>query len=515
LVVLSAKTQDMIRQLVQDGKTDEAINVLARLYESLGTDGNSLTMLKARLAELDYKRLNNLAKPDEIDLEKNRITYSFLYFYENLEERVNMVLGLKYDVTDFDQQVRLKMMRQYDVLDRLGEGGSAVIYKAIEKSSGKLVAIRALKSLRLAKNDKGKSSHEEEVKVTSKIAAQIKHRNIIEILSNYESDIPFCTVLEYINGVTLDHLLEVSYFPKRDTISIIRQICDALYYLQNFGYSHKNLRPSKIIIDHELKPVISVFEIFKDMRGYSRLDKIMDDLRYSAPEELKLEPDTYDYDRVNQFLMGLLMWEMLTGCPLFKGETVEEVMETRKRFFEMPTHRRALLKSANLPADLLKVLQRMLELNPSKRFRNLAELDKELYKLPILGGQEIELVHESYMRCCAKNREFITYFYKRFFSTHPEEAYELRFENGVANNRTHKKLRVMILQLIDMGNGPLPADLSRIKHYKGHTGLAKLDFVNFLSALRQEIAATDFLWEKDPAIGEAWDKVISRALERL
>ncbi|MCC6726556.1 MAG: protein kinase, partial [Saprospiraceae bacterium] len=306
----------MIRQLIQSRKTEEAINVLSRLHESIGADANTLTMLKARLADVEYKRKNELAKEEDLRIEENKINDSFLYYFENLEERVNTVLGLKYDVTDFEQQVKLKMMRQYEVGERLGEGNSAVIYKGIEKSSGKLVAIRALKTIRLSSIEKAKSNDTEAGKVSSKIASQIKHRNIIEILSSHESDIPFCTVLEYINGVTLDHLLEIGYVPKRDTISIIRQICDALYYLQNIGYDHKNLRPSKIIIDHELKPVISVFEIFKDMRGYSRLDKILDDLRYSSPEELRYESDKLDYDKVNQFLMGLIMWEMLTGHQL-------------------------------------------------------------------------------------------------------------------------------------------------------------------------------------------------------
>jgi serine/threonine protein kinase len=308
--------------------------------------------------------------------------------------------------------------------------------------------------------------------------------------------------------------LEVGYFPRRDTIAIIRQICDALYYLQNLGYDHKNLRPSKIIIDHELKPVISVFEIFKDMRGYSRLDKILDDLRYSSPEELNIDPEHLDYDKVNQFLMGLLMFEMLTGEPIFKGDNAESVMESRKMFFEKPVHRRAVLKAANLPADLMKIIQKLLEYDPKRRFRNLIELDKELYKLPLESSKEIELVHESYMRCCAKNREFISSFYKRFFSTYVAEGYERRFEKGSASNRTHKKLRVMVLQLIDMDNGSHP-DLDRIKHYKGHVGLTKTDYANFLNALLQEVEATDSFWQKDPSIGAAWDNVLSRAIEKL
>jgi serine/threonine protein kinase len=491
----------MIRQLVQEGKIEEAIESLARLYESLDT--NSLTLLKARLSDVAHQRLNNLAKPEDLAVETNRITDSFLYFFENLEERVNMVLGLKYDVKDFDKQVRLKMMRQFDIKEQLGSGTSAVIYKATEVSSGKTVAVRALKDIRPL-SDK-----------LTKTAYQIKHRNIIEVLSSHESDIPFCIVLEYINGITLDHLLEVGYFPKRDTISIIRQLCDALYYLQNLGIDHKNLRPTKIIIDYELKPVISVFEIFKDLRGFSRLDKIKDDLMYSSPEELKSDSENLDYDKVNQFLMGLIMYEMLTGHPLFTGENVEEVMESRKLFFEKPTHRRALLKAANLPANLAKILQRLLEVEPQHRFGNLVELEKELYRLPIHGERNTELVHESYMRCCAKNRDFISSFYERLFREHPERDYVARFGSAKVGNRTRKKLRVMILQLIDVENPQAPVSFARIKQYGGHAGLERQDFLNFLYTLKAEIAENDFMWKRDPAIEAAWDAAIGAALEKL
>ncbi|MBK9018447.1 MAG: protein kinase [Saprospiraceae bacterium] len=493
----------MIRELVLEGKIEEAIDELSRLHESLSSDANTLALLKSRLAAIGNKRIGRTGTPEELEIEMNRVTDSFLYFFENLEERVNTVLGLRYDVNDFNKQVSLKMMRQFKDLEKLGEGSSAVIYKAKERSSGKTVAIRALKDIKPLSD------------ILTKTAYQIKHRNIIEVLSSHESDIPFCIVLEYINGITLDHLLEVGYFPVRDTISIARQLCDALYYLQNLGIDLKNLRPSKIIIDHELKPVISVFEIFKDLRGYTRLDKIKDDLVYSSPEELRNPPEEVDFDKANQFLMGLLIYEMLTGEPLFKGENVEEVIEGRKRFFEMPTHRRALLKAANLPKDLLAILQRLLEEAPEKRYGNLVELEKQLYRLPVHGERQSELVHESYLRCCAKNRDFISSFYVRLFEQHAGKNYASRFGGAKVSNRTRKKLRVMILQLIDVDNPCAPAHFSNIKHFGGHAGLEKEDFANFLHTLKAEIEANDFLWKRDPAIGQAWDEVVKQALEKL
>ena len=493
----------MIKELVQDGKIEEALDALLKLHESMDADANTLALLRSRLAQLEEKRLKNIAKPEDLDTELNRITDSFLYFYENLEERVNTVLDLKYDVNDFDKQVQLKMMRHFDIQDVLGSGASAVIYRARELSSGKTVAVRALKDIKPVPN------------TLSSIVYQLKHRNIIEVLSSYESDIPFCLVLEYINGITLDNLLEVGYFPRRDTISIVRQLCDALYYLQNLGIDLKNLRPSKIIIDHELKPVISVFEIFKDMRGFSRLDKIKDDLIYSSPEELSVDAENIDFDKVNQFLMGLLMFEMMTGNSLFQGNTVEEVMNHLHQFFSKPVFRRSLLKTANLPKKLQDILDKLLQEDPNKRYSNLVELDKELYRLPIHGERSTELVHESYLRCCAKSRDFISSFYGRLFREHPERDYAKRFGDGPVNKRTRKKLRVMLLQLIDVDNPNALAIFSLIKQYSGHTGLEKQDFDNFLQTLKAEMQENDFYWKRDPAIGRAWDDVIRQALDKL
>lgn len=493
----------MIRELVQEGKIEEALDALLRLHESIDADANTLALLRSRLAMAKEQRLKNASKPEDLDIEMSRITDSFLYFYENLEERVNTVLGLRYDVKDFDKQVRLKMMRQFDIKEVLGSGTSAVIYRARELSSGKTVAVRALKDIKPPSD------------ALSKIAYQIKHRNIIEVLSSYESDIPFCIVLEYINGITLDYLLELGHFPRRDTISIIRQLCDALYYLQNLGIDLKNLRPSKIIIDHELKPVISVFEIFKDMRGFSRLDKIKDDLVYSSPEELTCQPEEIDYDKVNQFVMGLLLYEMMTGDPLFQGKNVSEVMENRQRFFEKPMHRRSVLKEANFAKDLLAILERLLAEDPANRYSSLVELEKELYRLPIYGERSAEVVHESYMRCCAKNRDFISSFYSRLFLEHPERNYAARFGESTVSKRTRKKLRVMLLQLIDIDNHKALENFSHIKQYAGHAGLEKVDFENFLQTLKAEMEVNDFYWRRDPSIAKAWGEVIERALERL
>ena len=164
---------------------------------------------------------------------------------------------------------------------------------------------------------------------------------------------------------------------------------------------------------------------------------------------------------------------------------------------------------------LLDILERLLQEDPTKRYSNLVELDKELYRLPIHGERSTELVHESYMRCCAKNKDFISSFYERLFREHPERDYAKRFGEGSVSRRTRKKLRVMMLQLIDVDNANALANFALIKQFSGHAGLEKMDFDNFLHTLKAEMEVNDFYWRRDPAIGRAWDEVIQRALEKL
>jgi hypothetical protein len=194
---------------------------------------------------------------------------------------------------------------------------------------------------------------------------------------------------------------------------------------------------------------------------------------------------------------------------------VAEVMESRQQFFGKPVHRRAVLKAANLPKSLLSILERLLQENPAKRYSSLVELEKELYRQPIHGERSAEVVHESYMRCCAKNRDFIGSFYARLFREHPERDYAARFGENSVSRRTRKKLRVMMLQLIDVENPNALAHFANIKQYAGHAGLQKIDFENFLQTLKAEMEVNDFYWRRDPTIGKAWDEVIGRALGKL
>lgn len=502
-----------IRRLVQEGQLEDAIKNLDILFEDLMKERVVLATMQNRLAELRKDEETNRASSNEINLQRNKITSSFLNFFLFLEEKINNVMSIKYDVKNFDEQVKLKMMQQYEVKDKLGEGVSAVLFRATDINTDREVAIRALKSINAANIN-------EEMKSISN-AAKIKHRNIIEIISFNMEDIPYCVVMEYIHGIRLDEMLHIGPFPLRDAVKITIQLCEALYYLQNCGISkYGRVRPSKIIIDQELQPVVSVFEIFKSKGLYqdrSKMGKellaVRDDLRYISPEEFFTSDYHYERDKTDQFMIGLVLYELVTGVPLFKGETLDKITKLQSEFFNKSEVRNAIIKS--LPKELKSVFEQLFQIDPEKRFVNIKELAKSLSKINIKSSADNDIAYESYMRCTISNKNFIDEFYEQLFLNHAERNYKERFDEHRVNESTKKKLLKMILQVIDFQTNVNQVEIERLKKFKGHSGLTSQDYENFLMTMRNAIKTNDRLWQSDPNIEKAWSKLIAKSLDAM
>lgn len=502
-----------IRRLVQDGQLEDAIKNLDILFEDLMKERVVLATMQNRLAELRKDVAENKATEAEINLQRGKITSSFLNFFLFLEEKINNVMSIKYDVRNFDEQVKLKMMQQYEVGEKLGEGVSAVLFKAKDMNTDREVAIRALKSINAANIN-------EEVKSIAN-AAKIKHRNIIEIISFDMDDIPYCVVMEYIHGIRLDEMLQVGPFPLRDAIKITIQLCEALYYLQNCGITkYGRVRPSKIIIDQELQPVVSVFEIFKSKGLYqdrSKMGKellgVRDDLRYISPEEFFTSDYHIERDKTDQFMVGLVFYELITGIPLFMGETLDEITKRQNDFFNKKEIRANVIK--NLPKELKIIFEHIFQIDPEKRYVNIKELSKQLSKVTIKSNPDNDIAYESYMRCTIANKDFIDDFYEQLFKNHAEKKYKERFENHKVSETTKKKLLKMILQVIDFQTNVNQVEIDRLKKFKGHSGLTHQDYEIFLMTMKNAIKINDRLWQSDPNIEKAWERLITKSLEAL
>ncbi|HVH65843.1 MAG TPA: HD domain-containing phosphohydrolase [Candidatus Acidoferrum sp.] len=240
----------------------------------------------------------------------------------------------------------------YRVLERIGHGGMAFIYRAYHPALDRHVALKVLpeffaddESYRLRFQDEARS------------VARLKHPNILNIFDfGYDDGVAFL-VLELVEGGTLADRLG-SPMQLQEAIWILRQVGNALDYAHSQGVLHRDIKPSNILIRTDGSPVIADFGLAKmvgSMRRRTVSGVVMGTPEYMSPEQAADEPLSPASDL---YSLGVVAYEMLTGRVPFQADTpaatllshvIKPVPPTRELRGELSAHvedalRRALAK---------------------------------------------------------------------------------------------------------------------------------------------------------------------------
>jgi len=517
--------KDLLTLLTEKKNLQDACEELSSIFSSFEKIKEDFTILHSRVNKIS----NNYMRRDElfenINTEENRAWDALMKLWKNSTDFMNEYFSeyVKISSISFQNQLVLKLAGKYEVGTLIINGNSAVFFKGIEKHSERQVIIRALKKHEFAKNqkEKGKGRINEE---RLKRIYNFKHRNIVKVLGTYLIDFPYCLILEYIDGISLKELLKAFPFTTGNAIEIAEQLADAVYYLHTHNEFHKRIRPSKILIDNELNAVISPFEILGSRDVELDSQNIIEELLYTPPEILSgylNEPD----DKSDQFSLALVIYEMITGVPLFKGETdsVREVFLMRKRFFA-PDNQEIKQNLLNGIPDfnLRRIIEKMLEEKPDKRFLSMGEVVEQLKNLQRVKDENIELALASYRRCCVRNPDFAESFYKNLFNhkrlgSKIKSKFDSEEEHDKIKSRK-RKLRSALLLLL--GDSDSIKAFQRIPNIKGHKGLTIRYYKAFIDVLIKTVSETDYLWdrykeENENKLFNAWETVKERALHNL
>ena len=216
-----------------------------------------------------------------------------------------------------NQRANVKMAWQgYKVVAKLGEGGMATVYKAIQESLQRPVAIKIL-----AANMKELPEIESRFDKESLIIAQLNHPHIIHVIDKglTSKGRPYF-VMEYVKGMTLEECInrdKLNYNQKVDTLV---QVCKALAYAHKNGVIHRDIKPANILIDEEWQARVADFGIahFYEAGDENPLhvdaQSFLGTTSYMAPE-LRQNPDSASIQS-DIYALGILMYELFTGiCP--------------------------------------------------------------------------------------------------------------------------------------------------------------------------------------------------------
>jgi len=278
-----------------------------------------------------------------------------------------------------------KTLGNYQIIERIGRGGMAEVYKGYHPKLDRHVAIKILHGF-LAEGEDFLARFEREAKAV----ASLRHQNIIQIHDFEVQDENYYMVMEFVDGDTLTDKLKKlskskSKMPLDEVLSITRQVAKALAYAHKRGIIHRDLKPSNILIDNDGQTFLTDFGIAKiaSTTQFTSTGALIGTPAYMSPEQCKGVDLTHVSDL---YSLGIILYEMLTGDVPFESETPLSVLQ--KHITEpVPSlyeHR------LDLPSSFEKLISTALAKEPEDRFQTANEISKALAQ----AIDEVEIVEE-------------------------------------------------------------------------------------------------------------------------
>jgi len=279
---------------------------------------------------------------------------------------------------------RLLLDEEYRVLSSLGTGGMAEVYRAEQVSLNRTVAIKKLKSS-LGQNPEMLERFYREGKST----ANLQHENIVQVYQMGKAGEEYYIVMEYVEGKDLKSILKVSG-PISWQIAglIIQEVAKGLGFAHQRGYIHRDIKPGNIMVSQRGEVKIMDFGIVRRIDSeLTKTGAFLGTPSYMSPEQLKGENITPGSDL---FSLGVVFYEILAGEKPFRAETEPSLIH--KIVNEKPKSIRKL--NPGVPWRMARIIKRLLNKNPKKRFESAEELAKALEKMlgrAIISRAEAEI----------------------------------------------------------------------------------------------------------------------------
>lgn len=268
-----------------------------------------------------------------------------------------------------DQNWRLG---NYEILEEIGRGGMGVIYRARQRHSRRIVAVKRVLSYHADSRETLARFRRE-----AQAAASLDHPNILPIyeVSESEDGLPFFS-MKFAPGGSLQQMARALRDDPRQCVALVAKITRAVQYAHNKGILHRDLKPGNILLDGRGEPLVSDFGLAKWLDTASDLTRtltIFGTPGYIAPEqashaatELKPTADVYS--------LGAILFDLLAGRPPFLGAHALSVI---RQAAESPAPKlRTLSKLAD--RDLETICSRCLERDPKLRYPSAHDLAEDL-----------------------------------------------------------------------------------------------------------------------------------------
>jgi tetratricopeptide (TPR) repeat protein/tRNA A-37 threonylcarbamoyl transferase component Bud32 len=263
-------------------------------------------------------------------------------------------------------------LANYEILDEIGRGGMGVIYRAREKHSHRVVALKRILGYHADSHHTLARFRRE-----AETAARLDHPNIVPIyyIGEDEERLPFFT-MKFAPGGSLAQARESFRREPRKIVSLMAKVAFAVQYAHEQGVLHRDLKPSNILLNNRWEPMVSDFGLAKwieDSNDLTRTLTVFGTPGYIAPEQAA-RPGTRLTVAADIYNLGAILFELLTGRSPFLGEHALAVL---RQAAEKPAPR---LRSVapQFDRDLETICARCLEREPSARYQSAQAVARDL-----------------------------------------------------------------------------------------------------------------------------------------
>ena len=257
----------------------------------------------------------------------------------------------------------------YRILEKLGEGGMGVVYKAVDTSLDRVVAIKVLNS-DLARVPELVARFRGEAKAQ----ANLNHTNLATLYAFLTMEGSAMMVMEFVDGETFAQMIHRrGPLPSQGAVPMFRQALLGIGFAHRAGIVHRDIKPSNLMLNHQGIVKVMDFGIAKVMgeRGLTRTGMQVGTCRYMSPEQVLNKPADI---RSDIYALGITLYEMLTANTPFQSDSEFQIMSDHVHTPPPPPTK----FYPYIPKGVENVILRALAKNPDERFQTVEEFGAAL-----------------------------------------------------------------------------------------------------------------------------------------
>lgn len=265
-----------------------------------------------------------------------------------------------------------------DEVKCIAKGGMSYIFRARQPSLGRYIVVKRLKDELL-----GNPEMMARFKREARALASVLHQNVAHVYDFVEDTRESYIVMEFIEGIDLSTVVEkMGNLPPMIAASLLLGVARGTSFIHTHNLIHRDIKPSNIRITNRGTVKLMDFGIVMDTENQSltRPGMMVGSPQYLSPEQVLGDPLT---PRADIFLLGIVLYEMVTGSRPFKDEAGETVFQRIRESKYVP----ARVMNPSLPRSLDRIIRTCLEKRPERRYQNCLDLIRDLERF--LGQERV------------------------------------------------------------------------------------------------------------------------------